>query len=393
METKQAKLFTKEFILLFIICIFGMLGFQMLIPSMPKFAATFNAGDWAGGMMSASVSFAAFACRPFAGMMADTMRRKMLLIVSMLGAGLSFYLYSIAPSISFVLAVRVFHGLFFGLNTTVTMTMAANVIPEEKMGSGMGIFGLANVLCMGIAPSLGIFFMDKFGFDTLFYAAIGTSIIGIILTLVISDQPIIKKVKAAKKSAGEFFSQFFAKQAVLPAGIAMFSMCASGVVTTFIAILGEENGISNVGIFFTINAGVLVLIRPLMGKITDRYPVKYLVYPCSTVVISGLILLGLSRSTMSVAIAGALYGTGFGGMMPALQSLCIKLTPSSRRGAASGTYYMGMDVGNIVGPIVGGALGAAFGFGNALMLMSISVAMGMVLMFISTIAEKKKTKK
>lgn len=43
-------------------------------------------------------------------------------------------------------------------------------------------------------------------------------------------------------------------------------------------------------------------------------------------------------------IAGALYGTGFGGVIPSLQALAVRSVPFHRLGATTGTFYNGFDI-------------------------------------------------
>ena len=60
--------------------------------------------------------------------------------------------------------------------------------------------------------------------------------------------------------------------------------------------------------------------------------------------------------------AGFLSSFGCGGCHPALFSLCMKGVPRERRGAASSTTFIGIDLGSLAGPVIAGALAERLGY-------------------------------
>jgi MFS family permease len=101
-----------------------------------------------------------------------------------------------------------------------------------------------------------------------------------------------------------------------------------------------------------------------------------------------MVLISVAHSLTVFLLAAVLFGIGNGGSQPALQTLCLKCVGFERRGASSGTYYMGMDIGNTVGPVLAGLLAASFGYGGAFMFMIVPIVLGMGVMFLTDRMQK-----
>ena len=63
-------------------------------------------------------------------------------------------------------------------------------------------------------------------------------------------------------------------------------------------------------------------------------------------------------------LSGFLYGVGYGGSQSTLQSLAVMNAPSSRYGAANGTFFVGFDFGYGIGALLAGILSEIIGYAN-----------------------------
>ena len=73
-------------------------------------------------------------------------------------------------------------------------------------------------------------------------------------------------------------------------------------------------------------------------------------------------VLGASTSIFSVIAAGFISAFGFGACQPAIQALSMKCVPNEKRGSASCTNYIGMDIGQFVGVSVSGVIAEGMGY-------------------------------
>ena len=136
-------------------------------------------------------------------------------------------------------------------------------------------------------------------------------------------------------------------------------------------------------------AAVLFVSRLFGGKLTDRY--EHIMVPAGFLLMSaGFLALGTLTNTSSVGIltivfafTAAFKSLGLGIVQPALQASCMRCVESDRRGAASGTYYLGTDIGQAFAPILGGVVMERAGSRVMFGVYSIPLVLAIVLYFMT----------
>ena len=86
-------------------------GFGIIIPLLPFYSETFQAGSAALGILVASFSLMQFIFSPILGRISDNVGRKPILIISILTSAASFLLFAIANSFFTLLLSRIVAGL------------------------------------------------------------------------------------------------------------------------------------------------------------------------------------------------------------------------------------------------------------------------------------------
>ena len=69
------------------------------------------------------------------------------------------------------------HGAALACSNTTSSTIATDIIPRERFAEGMGMFGVSTALATACAPALGIWVMNRLGFEALFLFATGSMIL------------------------------------------------------------------------------------------------------------------------------------------------------------------------------------------------------------------------
>lgn len=379
-------IWNRDFVILFIVNIIAFLGFQMLNPLMTKYALEVGMASSMLGLIAGAYATAALLSRPFAGYLTDRLNKKALMILSLFGLSVCFLGYMLVKDPNLLLLIRFLHGLFFGLNSTVTMTMASNALPASKLSSGLGFFSISGVVSMAIAPSIGIWIVGIWGYSHLFLICTGITFISLTLATGVSKGPNSSLNKGHTLSIHNLFSV----EALIPATICVLVSCASGLCSSFMVLFGEARGIKDIGLYFTVYAMTLLVIRPAVGKIADRVVPSHIGIPCCFSIIASMVTLWYAKNIYFILLAGVLFGIGYS-MLPLLQSMCIKCVKPDRRGVASSTYYMGLDVGNALGPIIGGALSASIGYGNTFLSYSLPIVVAIIILFFSNRKEVQQT--
>jgi len=265
--------------------------------------------------------------------------------------------YTLPAGIGIIILMRVIHGAGFAVNSTAVTALTAEKIPMSKMGEGIGYMGLANVIASAAAPGIGISISEVLGYKAVFYISgiLGLVTMAIFCTFREKGKPRIHLKKKLE------FSDILAVDVLgytLIGGIFSFT---NGVISAYLLMYAQAMGIVNVGLYFTVNAVVMFLIRPAAGKLMDRHGLYVVAFPGLVVTAASMILLAQAGSFGSLAlgiiiISGMIRAVGQGAVNPALQTQCIHKLGIAKSGVATSTFYLGGDIGQGLGPMAAGAM-------------------------------------
>jgi MFS family permease len=118
---------------------------------------------------------------------------------------------------------------------------------------------------------------------------------------------------------------------------------------------------TQVGLLFSVSAGVSMVMRPLVGGWIDRYGFRRVMLPGALVLVATLLVLPMAGSPgLFIALMAGL-GFGNGLVSTGAGVLAAQASPPSRRGEALGIYYVATSLAFAVGPPLGFALYASGG--------------------------------
>jgi MFS family permease len=140
---------------------------------------------------------------------------------------------------------------------------------------------------------------------------------------------------------------------VLPASLVfLFVIIPYGAIMAFIAAYGLEQGVTQIGLYFTVFAIALFVVRLVIGRISDKHGVTVAFVPAIIAMASGLVVLWWADSLPIFLLSAVLFGLGFGVALPLLQATAYSFAPPERRGAASATFFATADIAYGVGAIL-----------------------------------------
>lgn len=370
-------IFNKDFTLLFMINFASHAGLQMFASVMSKYAVSLGFPNAMLGLVVSAYAFMIFAASLFSGSFIDRVNKKALLMTSMIGQSIAVIGYAfLSNSMVILIALRMFHGLFSGLIMIVSMSMVAFTLPKTKLGIGMGIYGLGQTVAMAVGPFIGIFLVENVGFQNMFLIAFVLVSIAAVMTIFVSS------IKIDPDKRPDFSLRNLILTSTIPVSLlGFFNNTAYSSISAYLVIHADLQGVGNIGLFFTVYAVILLASRPLLGRISDRLPLKHVIYPTSILLIAAMLLCAYASSLWMFLIAAVLMGIGFGGSQPAIQAACIRDVAPEKRGAASATFMMGQSLGFIVGPMLGGTIAVSIGYGNMYAVMAGIAFLSVVVMF------------
>ncbi len=366
-ENKEQKLFTKAFLMVCIMSLFLRIAIQMQATSMPLYMQYLGSSMSNAGLSTTLSMFAAFLVRPFTGIILDRYGRKWLLIIGMLLFCAVTFGYTMTTTVLMLLTLRTIGGIASAIYTTASGTMASDIIPEAEMGRGIGLFSLAIPIAQAFSPTIALAFIgNDNNFNLVFMANIVIVIIAIVLTVGMGykepDTIGKKEIEVQGKSSKQnVFSNMFEKGALPAAMPYIFIVFGSAGLGVFLPTYAKSLGIENIGIFYTVQAVVILTVRLLSGKVTSRVGYAPPLVVSFVVLTLSMVALGFATKLWEFLAIAAFIGIGNGLSQPLLNAAAIINSDKFRRGSANATFFAAFDIGFGSGAYIMGLFADALG--------------------------------
>lgn len=354
-------------------------------PLLPIFAASLGASDALLGLIVSVSTLTGMATKPLFGLLSDRMGRRLwLLIGTLIFAGVPF-LYQLIETPSQLIAIRLLHGTATAIYGPVTVAYVAERSGKRK-AERLGWFGMARSGGYLVGPVVAGWLLLSLEPVTVFTLIGFLSLAAFIPVLMLGgDEPDTLKTPipppkplSGKQEARVFTIQsvrgFMNRQAALIGTPAVWLSGAleaavyvvTYVVKAFLPIYALTSGYSTVeiGLFFSAQEGVLILLKPWAGRLGDR--LGHL-----RAVSLGMICLALSlpflltaAGTIGLLAVAVAMGAAQALIFPATVALIAEQVPAGRMGAGMGLAGSLKNGGKVAGPLLGGLLIAVLGYGG-----------------------------
>ena len=143
----------------------------------------------------------------------------------------------------------------------------------------------------------------------------------------------------------------FEKKAALPSLLCFLLTVTLCGIMSYIMLYGKELKLTNIWIYFMGFVAMVLVTRPVIGKIFDKKGHVVLIMPGAVSLIIGLVILSYGHSIGVILLSSLFYGLGYGAVQPSLQAWAVNRSPSNRKGAANGTFLSSMDLAYTLGSI------------------------------------------
>lgn len=383
MRPKGRGVWNPAFVLVVAISFTSYLSFHGLNSGTTVYLSLVGGSTAFAGVLAALYSVAAGVARMALGPVIDRRGRAAVMSV---GAA-SFFLGAVLAGLSqgglALVAGRALQGVGFGAITTAAATAAADVLPESRMGEGLGYYGLGNALSLSVGPALALFLVAADPPETLFFALAGLSVVVFVLTLFCRYErhparlpetaSYRERLRAGAEGKGREacpergVRRFFESRALCGALPMMFMSAANGFSVFFAGLYGTSLGLANAGLYFTLSAASMVVVRLKSKAYMDRVlPIKVFTVAVGTGLAGLALLLAAPALPWLFYVAGLLYGFSLGITLPLNQSVAVKNTPVERWGAGNALFLLASDVGVACTCVLWGVVNDAFGFWAAI---------------------------
>lgn len=293
--------------------------------------------------------------------MSDKYGRRPLLIVSLAGTALSFFMAAFAPNALILFVSRALDGLTAG-NIPVAGAVISDTTEPKDRAKGFGIIGASFGFGFVFGPAISAFTLP-FGPAVPFIIAGVVSLIATIITALFLPET-NKHIGEVKKGKlfdfGKLFHMLFDPAVGITLAISLiysltFGLFIYGFQPFAVKIMNlNPNEISLTFTLFGI-VGLIaqVVALPRLNKLFGEKKALKIALAMSSIAFFGLYLVTHMPAFIAISI---LLGFANSFVNPLVQTILSKETDEKSQGTIQGLNASYISIGTILGPIVGGLL-------------------------------------
>jgi MFS family permease len=349
------RLFTPRF---FVMCGFSFTVFLsafQLLPTAPFHILDLGGSTFASGLFLGFLTYSSALSAPLTGAYADRVGPRRVLIVSSLSLVVFSALYAVITSVALMLTLVLVHGVFWSGLLSASAAYMTNLLPERRRAEGIGYWGLSTLAAVAVAPTVGFWIYSRGWLWLCVLSAVLNLVMAIIATRLHEQRP--HSAAAAPRLRGLLERRVL----IVSITLALYSFGYGGI-TSFTALYADASGVTPKGLYLTTLAVVILLTRPLFGRLGDRLGYREVFIPCLVFIACGLGVLALGGNRTLLLASAVIFGIGFGTAYPTYVGYVMKGVSAERRGAAFGAVLAAFDTGIGTGSTTMGWIIQHYGF-------------------------------
>ena len=381
---KKERLWTKDFITVALTNFLIYVVFYLLMVVMASYAVDkFHASTGIAGLVSGIFIIGILFGRLGAGRIVEDIGSRRVLITGTLFFIITSASYLAAINIPLLIIIRFLHGFAYGVASTATGTIVAKIIPDARRGEGIGYYSMSQILATALGPFLGIILSRHADFKVIFIVTSIVAAISFAMSFIVSEPTRRAPKQDDAKTVKSFHISNFLEFKAIPISIILLVVGFNySAVLTFISLYSKQLHLEETASFFFLVYAITVIVsRPFSGRLLDMRGAHLVVYPCLLIFAIGMLLLSQASHGITLLLAGAIIGLGYGNFLSCGQAISIKGAPPHRLGLATATYYIFLDVGFGVGPYLFGSLVPFTGYRGLYLMMAMVILATIILYY------------
>ncbi len=346
--------------LIFLTLFIDMVGFGIVIPVLPLYAAgTIQATPAQLSWIVGIYSLLQLICSPLFGKWSDRVGRKPVLVVSIIGTAIGFMVLGAAHTVWMLMLGRILDGASGG-NISTAMACIADVTTKENRSRNMGLVGAAFGLGFMIGPALGGILSKHFGLATPFYFAAGLALLNAFLVWLRLPETLTAESRARARERATIGEVFHGgRTGMITAILAsqLTSVIGFSIMTSLFALYCKERfgyDAAHVG-YLLAYVGLLGVIFQggLLRRLLKRPIEKQLAVIGAAVLALSMAALPFTHTlgVLMVVCFGISLGNSF--VTPTLNGLASRTTDAHCQGRLLGLMQSAGSLGRFLGPMIG----------------------------------------
>lgn len=384
---KKSTIWTRNFICVFVI--FAMLQFShtAINTLVSSYAVFLGAGPVLMGALTGMLFAVALVMRPFIGPITTNVNHRLLMILASAAGLVSYVGYAVFHDVTIFVIFRLVSGFQYAIIGALGMTMAADSVPDEKIASGISMYALGGAILAVFGPSLGIMVRDfgtnlrgeNFGYTLVFLIGVFSMLISLIASFCIDGR---QRNSDENEDVGPWYKNIIDVHALPIALLGALLLIGYSTYNAYMVPFTNERGLPGASTFFVVMGITMILTKPISGTCIEKFGMFKFMIPVVICDMISFLFVG-GANTLSALLTGAVLGAiGHGCALPAIQTMAIQAVSPRKRAVASNTMYLGLDIGNFMGPMLGGVVYKYSNYGTVMHTAMIPIVIVLILFFI-----------
>lgn len=363
-------------VVIFTTVFLDLVGFGVIIPLVGIYGRHYGATALELAVLGSVYSLMQFFFSPVWGRLSDRMGRRPILLLSLLGSTLSYFLFAFSNTLGLIILSRVLAGIF-AANISTAQAYIADITPPKDRAKGMGLIGAAFGIGFTLGPPLGGISTAKLGMSAPGLIAGTLCLLNLILAWFRLEESLpesIRQKNASKKTEGKRSAQWTTFKRILndpalflPVVSTFFATFAFSNLEQVFSLLiqkrfdlGTESAAYKTGMVLMWSGVLGAFIQGgLIRKLVPKYGEKKLLIIGLVLQGAAMVLFAHSPTYEAFFYNAIPLALGSGLINPTLASLVSKRALADEQGAVIGLKEGMSSLARIAGPFCGLL---AFGF-------------------------------
>ncbi len=346
----------------------GFTGFTLVMPFLPLYFSQLGVSDvgeialWSGLSLGVTPALTAM-LSPFWGRLADRFGRKIMVERSLTSFVVIMGAMAFATRAWHIFALRAAQGLFAGYGA-LTITMAADSAPRDRMAYSIGFVQTAQRLGPALGPLIGGVVAQMVGLRRAFLVTSVFYLVALVVVFFMYDERATTASRGEESGRVTFrnvlaFENFILLLVVI-FGLQFVDRSFGPVLPLYVEQLGTPKARVPLvaGVLFSLAAGAGALGHHFCSGLLRRTTARSVIAGAAGAGAVGALVYALAGGTTLLVAATPVFGIAIGAATTAAYAAAGSVIPPAARGAGFGLLTTGSLIGLALSPIVAGFLGA-----------------------------------
>lgn len=314
-------------------------GFSILLPILPYFVIHFGAPKILVGVLFSVFALCQFIGGPIWGNLSDRFGRKIVLIISQIGATIGWVMLAFAPDMTWVFIARIVEGLSGG-NISVTQAYVADLVEPEQQTRAYGYIGAAFGAGFVFGPAIGAWTLAHYGYSATFLVAAGLQVLTLLITIVMLPESRSKEDRQERAQLSDIV-QSLRDPRVSPLlwQVWMFALSLYAWFAVWALFINAAIGLgaSQTGYLFAASGVVNVFVQVfVVGRVSDALGDRTTSNAGLACAVLGFLWVPFVHSIPTLIPIFVLFSLGMALSRASLTALLTKASPINQRGTILG---------------------------------------------------------